>query len=72
MQKSAHTSFPAAKEINIKQERFKMEYENDHSEVVEHHIDKQEIFHDTYPYKRFEEYQLPNLERIIKIKKKRN
>ena len=40
MQKSTHTSFPAAQNINIKQERFEMEYENDHSEIVEHHIDK--------------------------------
>ena len=63
MQKSTHTSFPAAQNINIKQERFEMEYENDHSEVVEHHIDKPELFHDPYPYERFEAYQLPNLEK---------
>ena len=64
MQKSTHTSFPAAQNINIKQERFEMEYENDHSEVVEHHIDKPELFHDPYPYERFEAYQLPNLEKV--------
>ena len=40
-----------------------MEYENDHSEVVEHHIDELELFHDTYPYERLEAYQLPNLEK---------
>ena len=40
-----------------------MEYENDHSEVVEHHIDKPDLFHDPYPYERFEAYQLPNLEK---------
>ena len=63
MQKVTHTFFSAAKNFNIKQVRFDMEYENDHSEVVEHHIDKPELFHDTYPYKRFEAYQLPNLEK---------
>ena len=63
MQKSTHTSFPAAQNINIKQERFEMEYENDHSEIVEHHIDRPELFHDPYPYERFEAYQLPNLEK---------
>ena len=44
MQKSTHTSFPAAQNINIKQERFEMEYENDHSEVVEHHSISQSCF----------------------------
>ena len=34
-----------------------MEYENDHSEVIEHHIDKPELFHDSYSYERFEEDQ---------------
>ena len=68
MQKSTHTSFPATQNINIKQERFEMEYENYDSEIVEHHIYKPELFHDPYPYERFEAYQLPNLEKgIIKI-----
>ena len=40
-----------------------MEYENDHSKIVEHHIDKPELFHDPYSYERFEAYQLPNLEK---------
>ena len=63
MLKSTHTSFPAAQNINIKQERFEMEYENDHSEVVEHYINKPELFHDTYSFERFEECQLQNLEK---------
>ena len=63
MQKSTHTSFPVVQNINIKQERFEMEYENNHSEIVGHHIDKPELFHDPYPYERFEAYQLPNLEK---------
>ena len=40
-----------------------MEYENDHSEIVEHHIDKTELFRDPYPYERFESYKLTNLEK---------
>ena len=40
-----------------------MEYNNDHSEIVEHQIDKPELFHDPYPYERFESYQLQNLEK---------
>ena len=63
MQKSTPTSFPVAQNIYIKQERFEMENENDHSEIVEHHIDKPELFYEPYPYERFEAYQLPNLEK---------
>ena len=68
MQKSTHTSFQAVQNFNVKQERLKMEYNNDHSEIVEHQIDKPELFHDPYPYERFESYQLQNLEKgIFKI-----
>ena len=40
-----------------------MNYDNDQYEIVEHQIDKQELFHDPYPYERFETDQLPNLEK---------
>ena len=40
-----------------------MNYDNDQCEIVEHQIDKPELFHDPYPYERFETDQLPNLER---------
>ena len=40
-----------------------MNYDNDQSEIVEHQIDKPELFHDPYPYERFEKDQLPNLEK---------
>ena len=40
-----------------------MNYDNDQCEIVEHQIDKPELFHDPYPYERFETYQLPNLEK---------
>ena len=63
MQKSTHTSFQAVQNFNVKQQRLEMEYNNDHSEIVEHHIDKPELFHDPYPYERFESYQLQNLEK---------
>ena len=63
MQKSTHTSFQAVQNFNVKQERLEMEYNNDHSEIVEHQIDKPELFHDPYPYERFESYQLQNLEK---------
>ena len=63
IQKSSHTSFPAVQNINVKQERFEMNYDNGQCEIVEHQIDKPELFHDPYPYERFETDQLPNLER---------
>ena len=63
IQKSPHTSFPAVQNINVKQERFEMNYDNDQCEIVEHQIDKPELFHDPYPYERFETDQLPNLEK---------
>ena len=63
MQKSTHTSFQAVQNFNVKQERLEMEYNSDHCEIVEHQIDKPELFHDPYPYERFESYQLQNLEK---------
>ena len=63
IQKSSYTSFPAMQNINAKQERFKMNYDNDQCEIVEHQIDKPELFHDPYLYERFETDQLPNIEK---------
>ena len=63
IQKSSHTSFPTVQNINVKQERFEMNYDNDQCEIVEHQKDKLELFHDSYPYERFETDQLPNLEK---------
>ena len=40
-----------------------MNHVNDQCEIVEHQIDKPELFHDPYPYDRFETDQLPNLEK---------
>ena len=36
IQKSSHTSFPVVQNINVKQERFEMNYDNDQCEIVEH------------------------------------
>ena len=63
IQKSSHTSFPAVQNINVKQERFGMNYDNDQCEIVEHQIDKLKLFYNPYLYKRFETDQLPNLEK---------
>ena len=63
MHRSTHTSFPTLQNINIKQERLEMNYDNEQCEIVEHQIDKPELFHDPYPYEEFERYQLPNLEK---------
>ena len=63
MQKSTHTFFQAVQNFNVKQERLEMEYNNNHSEIVEHQIDKPELFYDPYPYERFESCQLQNLEK---------
>ena len=66
--KSSLTSFSAVQNINVKQKRFEMNYDNDQCGIVEHQIGKPELFHDPYPYERFETFKLPNLEkRIIKV-----
>ena len=58
-----HTSFLAMQNIKIKHERFEVEYDNSQCEIVEYQIYKSELFHDSYPYKEFKRYQLPNLEK---------
>ena len=40
-----------------------MNYDNKQCEIVEHQIDKPELFHDPYSYERFETDQLPNLKK---------
>ena len=63
LQTSTHTSFPNVQNINIKQERLEFDYDNEQCEIVEHQIDKPELFHDPYPFEEFERYQLPKLEK---------
>ena len=59
--KSNYTSFNAKPNPNIKYETYENELANDHSDIVEHQIDNPELFHDPYPFEKFEESQLPNL-----------
>ena len=59
--KSNYTSFNAKPNLNIKYETYEKELANDHSDIVEHQIDNPELFHDPYPFEKFEESQLPNL-----------
>ena len=59
--KSNYTSFNAKPNHNIKYETYENELANDHSDIVEHQIDNPELFHDPYPFEKFEESQLPNL-----------
>ena len=59
--KSNYTSFSAKPNLNIKYEPYENELANDHSDIVEHQIDNPELFHDPYPFEKFEESQLPNL-----------
>ena len=40
-----------------------MNYDNDQCETVKLQIDKPELFHDPYPYERFETDLLPNFEK---------
>ena len=63
IQKLSHTSFQAVQNINVKQKRFEMNYNNDQCEIIEHQINKPELFHGPYPYEIFETNQLPNLEK---------
>ena len=59
--KSNYTFSPAKPNLNIKYEIYENKLANDHSDIVEHQIDNPELFHDLYPFEKFEESQLPNL-----------
>ena len=59
--KSKYTSFSAKPNLNIKYEQYENELANDHCDIVEHQIDNPELFHDPYPFEKFEESQLPTL-----------
>ena len=59
--KSNYTSFTSKPNLNIKNEVYENELENDHCDIVEHQIDNPELFHDPYPFEKFEESQLPYL-----------
>ena len=44
MQKSEHFYF-SCENINIKQEILEIDYDNDQCEILEHQIDKPDLFH---------------------------
>ena len=58
--KSNYTSFNAKPNLNIKYETYENELANDHSDIVKHQINNPELFHDPYPFEKFEESQFPN------------
>ena len=53
--KSNYTSFTSKPNLNIKNEVYENELANDHSDIVEHQIDNPELFHNPYPFEKFEE-----------------
>ena len=62
-QKSNYTSFPTFQSINIKHDKCETKSNRDQCEVMEHSIEVPELFHDPYPFEKFEVNQLPHLEK---------
>ena len=62
-QKSNNTSFPTYQSIKIKQDKCETKSNRDQSKVMEHSIEVSELFHDPYPFEKFEVNQLPHLEK---------
>ena len=62
-QKSNYTSFPTFQSINIKHDKCQTKSNRDQCEVMEHSIEVPELFHDPYPFEKFEVNQLPHLEK---------
>ena len=62
-QKSNYTSFPTFQSIKIKHDKFENKSNRDQCEVMEHSIEVPELFHDPYPFEKFEVNQLPHLEK---------
>ena len=62
-QKSNYTSFPTFQSIKIKHDKCDSKSNRDQCEVMEHSIEVPELFHDPYPFEKFEVNQLPHLEK---------
>ena len=62
-QKSNYTSFPTFQSIKIKHDKCDTKSNRDQCEVMEHSIEVPELFHDPYPFEKFEVNQLPHLEK---------
>ena len=62
-QKSNYTSFPTFQSIEIKHDKCETKSNRDQCEVMEHSIKVLELFHDPYPFEKFEVNQLPHFEK---------
>ena len=62
-QKSNCTSFSTFQSIKIKHDKCETKSNRDQCEVMEHSIEVPELFHDPYPFEKFEVNQLPHLEK---------
>ena len=62
-QKSNYTSFPTFQSIKTKHDKCETKFNRDQCEVMEHSIEVSELFHDPYPFEKFEVNQLPHLEK---------
>ena len=61
--KSNNTSFPTFQNIKIKHNKCETKSNRDQCKVMEHSIEVPELFHDPYPFEKFEVNQLPYLEK---------
>ena len=62
-QKSNYTSFPTFQSIKIKHDKCDTKSNRDQCDVMEHSIEVPELFHDPYPFEKFEVNQLPHIEK---------
>ena len=62
-QKSNNTSLPIYQSIKINHDKCETKSNRDQSKVMEHKIEVPELFHDPYPFEKFEANQLPHLEK---------
>ena len=62
-QKSNYTFFPTFQSIKIKHDKCKTKSKRDQCEVMEYSKEVRELFHDPYPFEKFEVNQLPHLEK---------
>ena len=62
-QKSNYTSFPTFQSIKIKHDKCEAKSNREQCEVMEHRIEVPELFHDPYPFEKFEVNQLPHPEK---------
>ena len=64
-QKSNYISFPIFQSIKIKHDKCETKSNIEQCKVMEHTIEVPELFHDPYPFEKFEVSQLPHLEKEL-------